>query len=134
MSTFVKPCAWATFFRGELPYERGLEERLKVSLEAGSTFVDAGANVGYYTRKAVKLVGHAGRVASFEPSPRAFSLLERNVSDLPQARIYQCAVGASRLKASFGVRDKGDASSLLSYGDGRRLIIEVAPLDEILAG
>jgi len=48
-------------------------------LKEGDTFVDVGANVGYYTLIAAKLVGPTGRVYSFEPDPESFAILERNV-------------------------------------------------------
>src|SRR4051812_45920835 len=42
-------------------------------LQPGMTFVDAGANVGYYTAlAAAKVAGNQGRVIAFEPSPYAF--------------------------------------------------------------
>jgi FkbM family methyltransferase len=49
------------------------------SLRPGDVVVDAGANVGYYTILASKLVGPTGRVYAFEPDPAAFAVLERNV-------------------------------------------------------
>ena len=49
------------------------------SMRPGDVVVDAGANVGYYTILASKLVGPTGRVYAFEPDPTAFALLERNV-------------------------------------------------------
>ena len=49
------------------------------SVQRGMTVVDVGANVGYYTLLAARLVGDAGKVFAFEPSPENFVLLERNV-------------------------------------------------------
>ncbi|MEM6996443.1 MAG: FkbM family methyltransferase, partial [Myxococcota bacterium] len=48
-------------------------------LEPGDTFVDVGANLGYYTVLAAKKVGPSGRVFAFEPDPESFALLKRNV-------------------------------------------------------
>ena len=45
----------------------------------GDTFVDLGANVGYYTLLASRLVGERGRVFAFEPDPTAFAILQKNV-------------------------------------------------------
>jgi FkbM family methyltransferase len=56
------------------------ETRLFSSLvKEGMTVVDIGANVGYYTLLAARLVGPKGRVYAFEPSPENFNLLSRNV-------------------------------------------------------
>lgn len=49
------------------------------SVRPGDVVVDAGANIGYYTVLASKLVGPTGRVYAFEPDPTSFELLERNV-------------------------------------------------------
>ena len=48
-------------------------------LRPGMTFVDVGANEGYFTLFAARRVGRAGRVLAFEPSSRERLLLEKNV-------------------------------------------------------
>ncbi|CAH0992670.1 hypothetical protein SIN8267_02803 [Sinobacterium norvegicum] len=59
------------------PYETALiVERLK----QGDTFVDVGANIGYYSVIASQLVGPQGRVFSFEPEPDNFALLQANAA------------------------------------------------------
>jgi FkbM family methyltransferase len=45
----------------------------------GMTFVDVGANIGYYTLLAGRLLGPAGKAFAFEPDPHNFELLRRNV-------------------------------------------------------
>jgi FkbM family methyltransferase len=52
-----------------------LLERLK----PGQTFVDIGANIGYYTLLAARQVGPAGRVYAFEPDAENFKLLRKNI-------------------------------------------------------
>ena len=65
---------------------------VKSYLKEGMTFVDAGANVGYYTLLAASLVGKTGQVIAFEPSPYAFRRLEQTLeqNELGQVRI-ECA-------------------------------------------
>lgn len=46
----------------------------------GMTVVDVGANVGHYTLEAARNVGEEGKVYAFEPEPRNFDLLCRNVN------------------------------------------------------
>jgi FkbM family methyltransferase len=41
--------------------------------------VDVGANVGYYTLLASRLVGEEGRVFAFEPEPQNYDLLCKNI-------------------------------------------------------
>lgn len=48
-------------------------------LRPGDHFLDIGANLGYFTVFAATQVGHTGRVHAFEPNPRTYDLLCRNV-------------------------------------------------------
>ncbi len=53
---------------------------LREHLKENQTFVDVGANIGYYTLLAARAVGPKGRVYAFEPDPANFRLLEKNVA------------------------------------------------------
>jgi len=57
-------------------YETNLFKRV---VSEGMTVVDLGANIGYYTLLAAKLVGRKGKVFAFEPGPDNFSLLLKNI-------------------------------------------------------
>lgn len=59
------------------PQETALVRHL---LREGMTFVDVGANWGYFTLLASCLVGPPGRVVSFEPHPALYEMLARNVA------------------------------------------------------
>jgi FkbM family methyltransferase len=48
-------------------------------LETGQSFLDIGANIGYYSLLASKKIGNSGRVYSFEPSSREFRRLLKNI-------------------------------------------------------
>lgn len=48
-------------------------------LKNGMVFVDAGANIGYFTVLASDGVGREGRVIAFEPDPKSFALLKKNI-------------------------------------------------------
>lgn len=58
------------------PFETNL---VKDTLKPGDTVINIGANFGYYTLLAAKLVGPEGKVFAFEPEPKNFSLLEGNI-------------------------------------------------------
>lgn len=67
-------------------------------LSAGMTFVDIGANIGWFTLNAAKLVGPTGRVISFEPRADTYAALNRSLQDndyLPFCRAYNNAVGGA---------------------------------------
>ena len=66
------------YFQGH--YEPEITDLIKRTLKPGDTFVDIGANTGYYTVLASLLVGSEGTVHSFEPIPYIFSEMQANVS------------------------------------------------------
>ena len=69
----------------------------------GHVVVDVGANIGYYTLAAWRLVGEGGRVLAFEPTPATFRRLREN-TDLNAARnveTYNLALGDEEGGAEF---------------------------------
>jgi FkbM family methyltransferase len=60
-------------------YEPRTTDYLIESLRPGDTFVDVGANHGYFTLIAASRVGASGRVYAFEPNPPVFRQLEAHV-------------------------------------------------------
>src|SRR4030095_2325560 len=48
-------------------YEMDLQRAIARELAAGNVFYDVGANAGFFTVLAAKVVGSTGRVFSFEP-------------------------------------------------------------------
>lgn len=50
-------------------------------LSPGDTFVDIGANVGWFTIRGAERVGAKGRVHSFEPRTQTHGLLARSIKD-----------------------------------------------------
>jgi FkbM family methyltransferase len=59
-------------------YELPIQEILVKHLRPGDTFYDIGANVGFFTAIAAKLVGSRGRVFAFEPVPENATQIEYN--------------------------------------------------------
>jgi len=51
----------------------------KEMIKPGMNVVDIGANIGYYSLIAAKLVGDSGTVFSFEPDPKNYELLIKNI-------------------------------------------------------
>lgn len=58
------------------PFVTDLTRRL---LRCGETYVDVGANIGWFTLVAGRLVGSRGKVFAFEPEPENASWLRHNV-------------------------------------------------------
>jgi len=51
----------------------------KMVVKEGDTVVDLGANIGYFTLLAAKLVGQKGKVFAFEPEPKNYNYLKKNI-------------------------------------------------------
>ena len=71
-------------------------------LQPGMTFVDVGANDGYYTLFAARRVGASGRVVAVEPSSRERVNLKRNIA---RNRLDNVTVVPAALAAVCGVAD-----------------------------
>ncbi|NJK36478.1 MAG: FkbM family methyltransferase [Oscillatoriales cyanobacterium RM2_1_1] len=65
-------CARGTY---EMPLQRALAQYLKPA----GVFYDIGANVGFFTAIAAKLVGPAGQVYAFEPVPENAERIHQNI-------------------------------------------------------
>lgn len=76
-------------------WEPQLSAWLTQRLRPGDTFVDIGANVGYFSLLAARCVGPTGTVVAVEPSPRSYALLTRNLArnGASNVRTAQVAVG-----------------------------------------
>lgn len=75
-------------------YEPGMLQTLRHYLRPSATFVDIGANEGYFTVHGANLVGPAGRVIAVEPQHRLSQVLAHNfaLNDRKNIRILSCAV------------------------------------------
>lgn len=60
-------------------YEKHETELFKGLIKPGMVVADIGANIGYYSLIAAKLVGNEGNVYAFEPDPNNYELLVRNI-------------------------------------------------------
>lgn len=77
-------------------YEPAETAYIRRFLKSGMTFVDIGANIGWFTLNAAKIVGPAGRVVSFEPRADTHAALSRSLEDngyLSFCTAYNNAVG-----------------------------------------
>lgn len=120
------------FFQKGQPHEKGTESLLHYALRRGDTFIDVGANVGFYTRMASILVGDSGKVFAFEPLPSAFRLLKMNAAGLTNVIVDASAIGDRDGEADFCVRPEGDTSSLLPDGSGSNVKVSITTLDSRL--
>jgi FkbM family methyltransferase len=76
-------------------------------LRSGDTFVDIGANAGYFSLLASRLVGPSGRVYAFEPVPPTVDKLRRNIDFGGAANIIVCPCAASGEAGLVSINRKG---------------------------
>ena len=78
-------------------YEPEETEFLQSVLRPGDTFIDVGANVGYFTLLGARAVGTEGQVLGFEPDRWNHWLLKENVSinSFSNVRLFRAALCSS---------------------------------------
>ena len=109
------------------PYETTLVTGF---LKPGMCVVDAGANLGYYTCLAARLVGRAGRVHAFEPDPENHRLLERNTADLGDRVIVHAEALGERAGTARLAGDRSNMGDAHLEPDGS-LVVPVARGDDL---
>jgi FkbM family methyltransferase len=84
-------------------------------LEPGHTFVDIGANLGFFSLLAAHLVGSRGAVWAFEPQPEMFESLRRSLllGGLTNVVCFPMALTDHEGDATFYADPNGLASSLV---------------------
>jgi FkbM family methyltransferase len=76
-------------------WEPNLSHFIARTLRPGDTFIDVGANIGYFSVLAAHLVGARGRSIAIEASPAIFRELERNIALNPQLMVQAHNVAAT---------------------------------------
>lgn len=92
------------------PHETAVIRRV---LRAGDTFVDVGANIGYFSLLGAKLVGPRGRVHAFEANPATACLLQTNLDRNGAANVvvHALAVGEEAGQATIHEPEDGNMGS-----------------------
>jgi len=120
-------------------YRVGLTRFLERRLRPGMSVVEAGAHHGYVTLSAARLVGPGGRVFCFEPDPRNYAVLVRNIelNGYGNVRASPRAVGA---RSGTTTMHRSDVYSGMSsfyrdmWAKGESLRVEVTSIDDFLEG
>lgn len=100
---------------GEDVYANAFERRQRRVIhrlvEPGSTVIDVGANIGFYTCLLAKHVGSTGRVIAVEPTPSVYEDLRRNVGRNgfdDRVTLLPAALSDKAGTATLKVFDRGD--------------------------
>ncbi len=119
-------------------WEPNLTEFLIGNLRQGDVFIDVGANIGYFTLLASRLVGSAGKVIAIEASPGIFAKLRDNLERNRVTNVEAINVAASdrrRDGQSFPRVNSNIGATSIVPTEGSRYECDVpaSTLDSILA-
>jgi FkbM family methyltransferase len=112
-------------------YESEKAQLLVRHVKPGGTFYDVGANVGFYTLLASRLLGPAGRVLAFEPSPRNLGFLRHHLvlNSAANVEVLDVAISDSEGVAQFSVDGDPKKSQLTAAGD---ITVRTTTLDRLM--
>jgi len=105
---------------------------IKDNLKPGNVFVDVGANAGYFSVLASRIVGDKGRVYAFEPASDTYAVLLKNIQGLDNVHSYNVALSNYIGEANFyGGENTGQRGLSISPTNGTKILekVKVTTLD-----
>ncbi|MCU1261514.1 MAG: methyltransferase FkbM family [Bryobacterales bacterium] len=124
----------------ERSFERAVRDAITNVLHAGMNVVDIGANIGYYSILAARLIGPEFRVLAVEPQPAVVRKLQQNIAlnGITNIEVAQAALSNVEGPMDFFVPEPGMEShgSLRANGtfDAReKVTVQARLLDRLLA-
>jgi FkbM family methyltransferase len=110
-------------------YGNDSESFLRGILRPNDTVIDVGANIGSVTLAAASLVGQQGRIIAFEPNPRVFKYLRKNIqlNKFKNITAFNFAVGDRTSEVHFSDQKYDDQNKIIPQGS---LKIPLRTLDE----
>lgn len=121
-------------------YEPHVTAELRRLLKPGSTLVDIGANLGYFTLLAAQIVGRSGSVVAFEPRRENCRLLAQSIetNGLEHVVLEPFALGQHAGTATL-VTEPGTSNAIIPFGpdagmpeDAPSETVQVRTLDSFL--
>lgn len=102
-------------------HETGMLHLMARLLDEGDVFFDVGANIGFVSLAASRMVGATGIVFAFEPHPKTFSRLQENIAlnAAENVRALNLALGATAMEREvyeYPDQNIGRTSLILSNG------------------
>ena len=133
----VLSCAPSDIIQRKIAYfgvwEPNLTAYLRRSLRSGDVFIDVGANIGYFSLLASRLVGTSGKVVAIEASPEIFERLRRNLKKNSAANVrpinQAAAYEPGQLSVFGGPPENSGRTSVMPLAGNRfQAFVEAQPL------
>ena len=104
-----------SIFKSHEPINTQIISRI---LKKGMTCLDIGGNIGYYVLLERQLVGDKGRIIAFEPSPRNYNYLKKNIQlqNVTNISAYNFACGDIDGNATFFINKKSNGCKVIAEG------------------
>ena len=103
---------------------------VKQILKPGSTFIDIGANSGYFTLLAASLVKSSGQVLAFEPSPSPTNKIKKLT--IPWVDAIQIGIGDIEEDLDLYLQPKSANLHSPSFVKGAKFAFEKLPQEEVV--
>jgi FkbM family methyltransferase len=133
----LNPRTGQHYFRGDV--EPTIQEILSRRIEPGMVFYDLGANIGFFSLLAARLVGAKGQVFSFEPDPEIAGRLRRNITrngfinaTVVEAGIWSASGTVNFVAADLSSPDRGIGKFVAGEGAGAGTSTRCVALDDFV--
>ena len=115
-------------------YEEDLSEVIIANLTNGDVFYDLGAHWGYFSLLASSLVGNNGQVVGFEPHPRNFDRLTKNVQKNKRDNIKILQIAASNENGYVDFTDSPDsyANTIKTTTSANSIKVQADTIDNLI--
>lgn len=117
-------------------WEPHIATAILAHLDEGSVFIDAGANIGYFSLLAASRIGQTGKVVAFEPIQRLVEQIETSIAlnDFTTIDVRNMALGATKSELVLAiVPGNVGGSSLVKHNEsGITETVSVVPLDDAI--
>ncbi len=118
-------------------WEPDITAFMRRRLSPGDTFVDVGANIGYHTLLATRVLAGTGRVVAIEASPAIFGLLRANLAANGAQAVRPVNKAAAESSGTIRVyhgpeKNIGLSTTVGDRGFAAEAEVESAPLADLL--
>jgi FkbM family methyltransferase len=135
----LNPRTGQHYLHGEV--EPAVQKILAERLKPGMVFYDLGANIGFFSLLAARLVGASGQVFSFEPDPEIAGRLRRNITKngfinatVVEAGIWSMTGAVNFVAADLSSPDRGVGKFAAGEGAAVGTPTRCVALDDFVRG